>query len=129
MVNPVPGFSVGTAFHARGPHWKTCDVEHGEGLHTGVDIPAPVGTQVVAARKGVTAHVDYGTESFGPNQLTVQCSDGTEDFYAHMSSRIGAGIQVDAGDQIGAVGNRIGGIRGDPSQIRAMMRMPEAVVL
>ncbi|MGH8834337.1 MAG: peptidoglycan DD-metalloendopeptidase family protein [Actinomycetes bacterium] len=90
-------------FHARGTHWKTCDVQNGEGLHTGVDFPAPVGTRVVAARKGVTAHVDFGS-AFGPNQLTVECSDGTEDFYAHMSSRIGAGIQVDAGDEIGAVG-------------------------
>ena len=104
MVNPVPGFEVSTGFHARGDRWSCNKNTAGEGLHTGVDIKAPEGTRVVAARPGVTAHVDYGAASFGPKQLAVRCDDGTEDFYAHMSSRVGAGIVVAAGDRIGAVG-------------------------
>jgi len=105
MVNPVPGFSVSTAFHARGERWS-CARKNGEGLHTGVDIEAPVGTTVVAARAGVAAHVNYSKKSgaFGLHQLAVRCSDGTEDFYAHMSSRIGDGTKVEAGDPIGTVG-------------------------
>jgi hypothetical protein len=57
----------------------------------------------VAARAGVTKHVNYGS-AFGSKQLAVQCDDGTEDFYAHMSSRVGSGIRVAAGAKVGAVG-------------------------
>ncbi len=109
MSNPVPGHTVKTPFHKRGPDWKTCKVRNKDtkdqtALHTGVDIPAPKGTPVVAARAGVTKHVDFGP-SFGTRQLAVLCDDGTEDFYAHMSSRKPGGRKVKAGDKIGEVGN------------------------
>ncbi len=108
MTNPVPGFRVDTPFHKRGKHWS-CHAVRGadgvkRGLHTGVDIPAPAGTTVVAARAGVTAHVDFGKDAFGRHQLVVRCSDGTQDFYAHMSSRVTAGKKVAAGQPIGKVG-------------------------
>ncbi len=74
------------------------------GLHTGVDIPAPLGTPVVAARGGVTKHVHFGA-AFGTKQLVVLCDDGTQDFYAHMSTRTGTGRRVNAGAKIGEVGN------------------------
>jgi hypothetical protein len=98
-----------TPFHRRGPLWKTCNVlnkgtKKQTGLHTGVDIPAPSGTTVVAARAGVTKHVDFGP-AFGTRQLAVLCDDGTEDFYAHMSARAADGQKVKAGDKIGEVGN------------------------
>jgi murein DD-endopeptidase MepM/ murein hydrolase activator NlpD len=109
MSQPVPGHTVQTPFHRRGKFWKTCKVKtapNGKktGLHTGVDIPAPQGTPVVAARAGVTKHVDFGP-AFGTKQLAVLCDDGTEDFYAHMSSRKPGGRKVKAGDKIGEVGN------------------------
>jgi hypothetical protein len=69
-----------------------------------VDLPAPLGTKVVAARAGVTKHVDFGP-AFGTRQLAVLCDDGTEDFYAHMSARIGPNRQVAAGEKVGEVGN------------------------
>lgn len=109
MSNPVPGFAVQTPFHKRGTHWRTCKVrDEPDGsrtaLHTGVDIPAPEGTTVVAARAGVTKHVDFGP-SFGTRQLAVLCDDGTEDFYAHMSARTRPGRRVEAGAKVGEVGN------------------------
>ena len=104
MVSPVPGHKTATAFGARGKHWG-CDQINGEGIHTGVDFPAPIGTQVVAARGGVTAHVNFG-DAFGTLQLAVHCADGTEDFYAHMSSRVAAGTKVRAGDRVGEVGDQ-----------------------
>jgi murein DD-endopeptidase MepM/ murein hydrolase activator NlpD len=84
VSDPVPGHSVKTPFHKRGKLWKTCKVKTGPdgkktGLHTGLDIPAPLGTPVVAARAGVTKHVDFGA-AFGTKQLAVLCDDGTEDF-------------------------------------------------
>jgi murein DD-endopeptidase MepM/ murein hydrolase activator NlpD len=98
MVNPVPGKSVTTAYHKNGSHWTAC------GWHTGQDYAAPSGTKVVAARPGTAKHVNYGS-SFGKHQLAVQCSDGTEDFYAHMKSRVANGTKVDAGEWVGYVGN------------------------
>jgi peptidase M23-like protein len=109
VSNPVPGHTVKTPFHKRGPKWRTCKLhdkgtKKQTGLHTGVDIPAPLGTPVVAARAGVTKHVDFGP-AFGTKQLVVLCDDGTEDFYAHMSARKPGGRKVNAGDKIGEVGN------------------------
>jgi murein DD-endopeptidase MepM/ murein hydrolase activator NlpD len=109
MSSPVPGAKVGTVFGRRGKHWKTCKVKKDKngvflsGMHTGVDFPAKVGTKVVAARAGVTAHVTFG-KAFGSHQLVVRCADGTQDFYAHMSDRVADGVKVKAGDRLGAVG-------------------------
>ena len=85
MSRPVPGFPVRTPFHKRGPLWRTCGVRDfglptQTGLHTGVDIPAPEGTAVVAARPGVTKHVHFGS-SFGTHQLVVLCSDCHDVFH------------------------------------------------
>ena len=109
VSNPVPGHTVKTPFHRRGPKWRTCGIKNAgtkqqTGLHTGVDIPAILGTPVVAARAGETKHVHFG-HAFGTKQLVVLCDDGTEDFYAHMSARTAGGRKVKAGDKIGEVGN------------------------
>lgn len=98
MTNPVPGYSVSTAYHKTGSNWTAC------GWHTGQDYAAPEGTKVVAARAGTTRHVNYGS-SFGSHQIAVQCDDGTEDFYAHMRYRVGSGVRVEAGAKVGEVGN------------------------
>ena len=99
MVNPVPGASVGTPWHRQSSGlWATC------GYHTGVDYPAAAGTPVVAARPGHLVHVDYGP-ALGSHQVAVRCADGSEDFYAHMATRLPSGQDVDAGQEIGTVGN------------------------
>lgn len=97
MVNPVPGYSVTTAYHKTGSMWNAC------GWHTGQDYAAPQGTRVVAARAGTVKHVNYGS-SFGSHQIAVVCSDGTEDFYAHMYRRENHNTRVEAGQWIGYVG-------------------------
>jgi murein DD-endopeptidase MepM/ murein hydrolase activator NlpD len=53
----------------------------------------------------VTAHVDFG-KAFGTLQLAVQCADGTEDFYAHVSDRVAGGVNVKAGAKVGEVGDQ-----------------------
>jgi murein DD-endopeptidase MepM/ murein hydrolase activator NlpD len=58
---------------------------------------------VVAARPGTVRHVNYGA-AFGSHQVAVMAGDGTRDFYAHMSSRVGDGMKVKAGDRVGEVG-------------------------
>jgi murein DD-endopeptidase MepM/ murein hydrolase activator NlpD len=97
MVNPVPGYAVSTAYRKTGPNWKTC------GYHTGQDYSAPAGTNVVAARGGIVEHVDYG-DYLGYHQFVIRPGDGTEDFYAHTTSRPSDGAYVAAGDYVAEVG-------------------------
>jgi murein DD-endopeptidase MepM/ murein hydrolase activator NlpD len=54
-------------------------------------------------RPGVARHVNYGS-AFGRHQLAIRCSDGTEDFFAHMRWRVADGAHVQAGQKIGEVG-------------------------
>ena len=104
MSKPVRGAAVGAVFHQRGHRWSCSEDADGNGLHTGVDFPAAIGTAVVAARAGKIKHVDFGAEFFGDHQLVVLCDDGTQDFYAHMRSRTADARKVRVGDKIGEVG-------------------------
>lgn len=102
---PVPGYGVGTPYGRRGPYWS-CDRDAaGNGIHTGVDYPAPVGARVVAARPGTAVYSSHGS-AFGYHQLDIRCGDGTRDFYAHMPSRaVADGARVEAGQTVGKVGS------------------------
>jgi murein DD-endopeptidase MepM/ murein hydrolase activator NlpD len=104
MTSPVPGYNVTTPYGRRGPYWS-CDRDaSGNGIHTGADFAAPTGTRVVAARPGKVVYSSHGS-AFGSHQIDVVCGDGTRDFYAHMPTRsVGNGAHVDAGQQIGTVG-------------------------
>ena len=100
------------------------------GNHAGIDIPAPSGTNIYAAKSGVVIHAAKGTGSswsYG-NYVIVSHSDGTSTLYGHMS-RIGCkqGQTVKQGDVIGYVGTtgrstgnhlhfevRVGSTRKDP---------------
>jgi len=95
---------VSTAYGIRGSHWSCRRDSAGNGIHTGVDFAAPTGAKVVAARSGTVRHRNYGS-AFGYHQVAVTCSDGTEDFYAHMRTRVADGTHVSAGDKIGEVGS------------------------
>jgi murein DD-endopeptidase MepM/ murein hydrolase activator NlpD len=98
--------------------------------HTGIDIPAPKGTPIYAAKSGVVTTSVYGSGSswsYG-NYVVVSHSDGTSTLYAHMSSRaVKEGQTVKQGTVLGYVGTtgrstgnhlhfevRISGNRTDP---------------
>lgn len=71
--------------------------------HTGIDIPAPSGTKIMAAKSGVVSKSTYNS-SYG-NYVVVSHSDGTSTLYAHMSRRnASVGQTVKQGDTIGYVG-------------------------
>ena len=79
----------------------------------GLDIHAPVGTPVYAAKDGVIVYNDPAGHSAweGPGNDTgairIKHSDGTETWYAHLSGRdesLKPGMTVKAGQEIGQVG-------------------------
>jgi murein DD-endopeptidase MepM/ murein hydrolase activator NlpD len=97
MVVPTPGprsssFGLRRFFNgqARNPH-------------NGMDIAAPVGTPVVAARAGRV--IDDGDYFFSGRQLVVDHGQGLLTLYAHLSrSLVTVGQDIPAGDPIGEVG-------------------------
>ena len=102
MTSPVPGYKITTPYAKRGQHWS-CNANSSGGLHTGADFAAPSGTPVVAARPGTVKHTSYGS-AFGSKQFAIVCADGTEDFYAHTTSRPTNGKKVVLNERVASVG-------------------------
>lgn len=79
-----------------------------QGRHEGVDIMADKGTPLVAVDDTVVKRLSRVETGLGGIWVWLQRADGTEYYYAHMSS-IAAGVNVGtkltAGQVIGAVGN------------------------
>lgn len=73
-------------------------------LHAGVDLRAPTGTKIVAARPGRVAKAGVGS-GYG-NVVYIRHADGTETRYAHLSRILtSAGATVNAGQVIGLAGS------------------------
>ena len=81
-----------------GSHWAN--------WHTGNDLSAACGTPVLAVTAG-TVVIDTAQSWAGPQLVKITQGPGNPaTWYAHMSAvTVGAGQQVVAGQQIGAVGN------------------------
>lgn len=77
---------------------------HGPETHTGIDLPAPSGTKIIAARPG---RVEKAGASGGyGNLVIVDHGGGFKTRYAHCSGfLVGAGAQVSAGQPIAKVGS------------------------
>jgi len=103
-MRPVKG-PIGTPYGRRGSYWSCRRDGAGNGIHTGVDFPAPTGTPVYAARGGTVVYANHGS-AFGFHQLEIKRADGTRDFYAHMRTRsVPNGAKIKAGSKIGEVGS------------------------
>jgi peptidoglycan hydrolase-like protein with peptidoglycan-binding domain len=73
--------------------------------HTGIDFPAPMGTPVRAAGRGVVAFAGWNTGGYG-NLVVVRHRLGFETWYAHLSAiSASVGQAVDGGIVLGAVGS------------------------
>ena len=119
---PLPGrYRLSSLFAGR-VHPITGKYHH----HTGIDIPAPGGTPILAAKSGVVLTSERGS-SYG-NYVVISHGGGQTTLYAHMSSRaVSEGQTVKQGQTIGYVGStgsstgnhlhlevRINGTRKDP---------------
>jgi murein DD-endopeptidase MepM/ murein hydrolase activator NlpD len=98
-VSPIPlGWPVqASATDGFGPR--------GDRFHTGLDFPAPAGTQVVAAGAGRVAYADVLRGGWGL-VVCVAHANGVRTMYAHLSRiDVALGERVDAGSQVGLVGS------------------------
>ena len=74
------------------------------GNHQGIDIAAPAGTPIYASKAGTVTRAEF-SRSYG-NVVYIDHGDGVQSRYAHMSALgVRKGEQVEAGVQIGKVGN------------------------
>ena len=73
--------------------------------HLGIDIAAPKGTAVYAAKSGVVTRSEMDSGLTYGNLVEISHSDGSSTLYAHMSERaVEAGQSVEQGEMIGCVG-------------------------
>ncbi len=121
---PLPGhYEISSPFG-----WRTHPVTGEKKLHTGIDIPAPAGTEIRAAGAGVVIFAGwYG--SYG-NSIIIDHGGGISTLYAHQSKfAVQVNEQVKANQVIGNVGStglstgphlhfevRVGGNPTDPLQ-------------
>jgi murein DD-endopeptidase MepM/ murein hydrolase activator NlpD len=78
----------------------------GARLHTGIDIFAPKGTEVVAVVDGIISYI--GVQPKGGNCLWLTTESGSSFYYAHLdrwAAGLYEGMEVQAGDLLGYVGN------------------------
>jgi hypothetical protein len=73
------------------------------GMHRGIDIAAPVGARVVAARGGVVTFA--GPLGYSGLTVAVRTDDGYATSYLHLAAvSVARGDRLASGDRIGAVG-------------------------
>lgn len=106
-VSSVPGGGQllwPTAGPVTSPYgYRTHPIYGDRRLHTGIDIGAPYGAQVVAADSGVVSFA--GVMSGYGNVVVIDHGGGLATVYAHLSSySVGGGQSVGRGSPIAAVG-------------------------
>ncbi|MBS3968081.1 MAG: M23 family metallopeptidase [Truepera sp.] len=74
-------------------------------FHSGLDIAAPTGTPVVAARAGTVTFAGWSNRGFG-NLVKIRHAGGAETWYAHFSRiLVTVGQQVRQGEVVGRIGS------------------------
>ena len=73
-------------------------------MHNGVDMAAPAGTPVYAAKSGKVTAAGWGSQA--GNYVSINHGDGFASIYMHMTHYIvSVGTYVSAGQVIGYVGS------------------------
>lgn len=84
--------------------WRTDPFSGYRDFHLGLDIAAPGGTEIYAAKGGVVLISAYAPRSYG-NYVVISHGTGHTTLYAHMTSRaVSEGDVVSQGQVIGYVG-------------------------
>ncbi|HEX2034469.1 MAG TPA: peptidoglycan DD-metalloendopeptidase family protein [Chloroflexota bacterium] len=79
----------------------------GQGIHFGIDFPAPMGTPLVAVAPGrvIAVDGDYGSP---PHNVVIQMEDGNQAMYGHLIERsrhVRVGQLVEAGQVVANTGD------------------------
>lgn len=101
LIWPLPGYAGGG-----GVGWRVHPVYGYRSCHTGIDISAPSGTEIIAARAGSVIRVE--ADNGGPygNNTLIDHGNGLATFYAHQSGfAVAQGDRVAKGEVIGYVGS------------------------
>lgn len=115
---PLSDFRITTYFGQRGAFQR---------FHTGIDLAAPYGTPIVAAKAGQVEVAGWSSVGYGFH-VVLDHGGGVQTLYAHMSRvAVRAGQWVEAGQVIGYVGStgwstgphlhfevRVGGVARNP---------------
>lgn len=97
---PVPGFFYVSSGYGTRPDPFTGVFAH----HSGIDIPAPTGTTIIASHEGIVIHAgrmgDYG------KLVILEGTGGLNTYYAHLNTiTVKQGQKVIKGGKIGEAGN------------------------
>lgn len=96
---PLPRYSSISSYYNEGR-----DIAGVQDVHTGIDVPAPIGTPIIAANTGTVKYVRYNTTGYGYHML-IDHGDGFYTLYAHTSKiLVTAGQKVAKGQTIALVG-------------------------
>jgi murein DD-endopeptidase MepM/ murein hydrolase activator NlpD len=100
LIWPMPGYSAGG-----GVGWRVHPVYGYRSCHTGVDIGAPSGAQIIAARAGTVIWTKAELDGPYGNNTLIDHGNGLSTFYAHQSGfAVTPGQHVAKGEVIGYVG-------------------------
>lgn len=95
-TKPLDGYRVATQYGTRGWVWS-------RGYHTGLDLTASYGTPIKAVHSGQVTFA--GWDGAYGYKVEITHPDGTQTWYAHMSSIAVGGGAVTTGQVIGYVGS------------------------
>ena len=93
---PLEGYRVATQYGVPGYVWS-------RGYHTGLDLTASYGTPITAVHSGEVTFA--GWDGAYGYKIEITHPDGTQSWYAHMSSLAVSGGSVTTGAVIGYVGS------------------------
>ncbi len=97
---PVPGYTYVSSNYGMRLH----PILKQYRMHTGIDIPAPKGTKMVAADTGTVIYA--GSMSAYGNTVMIDHGGGVVSLYGHMSKiSLKSGASVSRGEKIGEVGS------------------------
>ena len=94
-VKPLLNYSMSAHYGETSYLWSS--------THTGQDFSAPFGSPIRSVGDGQI--ISAGWDGSYGQKVVVRHADGTETWYAHMSSFVRTGGSVKAGDVIGRVGS------------------------
>ena len=96
----------GYTINARSPYgWRVHPISGKRKFHHGVDVAAPVGTELRAPADGVIVH--KGSGASGGNTLIIKHADDLFTVYYHLAkpSHLLKGTRVERGEVVALVGN------------------------